>query len=215
VAVLLSMGATIRLTGAFHEDALADSLDGFGGGWTREQVLHIMKDSRVGSYALVGMCVALMLKAALITELATVTTLPATGFTGRWPVVVPAMLAAHVLARGSSVALIGALPYVRSHDELARVSAGRPFVAGVTRFRVILAVLSAVVLSVVLLGGAAWTVLLAAAAATALAARYFRARIGGITGDALGAANQVVELVVYLALSASVQEASFLRIGRS
>lgn len=54
IAVLLSMVVTIRLTGAFHEDALADSLDGFGGGWTRDQVLHIMKDSRVGSYALVG-----------------------------------------------------------------------------------------------------------------------------------------------------------------
>lgn len=212
IAVLLSMAATIRLTGAFHEDALADSLDGFGGGWTREQVLHIMKDSRVGSYALVGMCVALVLKAALLVELATVTTLPANGITGRWPAAVLAMLAAHVLARASSVALIGALPYVRSDGEAARASAGRPFVAGVSRIRVILAVWCAVVLSVVLLGGAVWTVLLAAAATTALAARYFRARLGGITGDALGAANQVVELVVYLALSANVQGASFLQI---
>jgi cobalamin synthase len=92
IAVLLSMAATIRLTGAFHEDALADSLDGFGGGWTREQVLHIMKDSRVGSYALVGMCVALVLKAALLVELATVTMLPANGITGRWPAAVLAML---------------------------------------------------------------------------------------------------------------------------
>lgn len=211
IAVLLAMAATIRLTGAFHEDALADSLDGFGGGWTREQVLHIMKDSRVGSYALVGMFVALLLKATLLVELTTMAALPVTGITGRWPAVVTAMLAAHVLARASSVALIGALPYVRSDDAATRASAGRPFVAGVSRARVILALLCAVMLSFVLLGSAVWIVLVATAAATALAARYFRARIGGITGDALGAANQVVELVVYLTLAASVQHGSFLQ----
>src|SRR5262249_29467579 len=66
LAVIVSVGFTVWLTGAFHEDALADAFDGFGGGWDRAQVLSIMKDSRVGSYALVGV---LLVMAAKITAL--------------------------------------------------------------------------------------------------------------------------------------------------
>ena len=70
LAVLISMGATVLLTGAFHEDALADAFDGFGGGWSTEQVLAIMKDSRVGSYALVGVALVLGAKAAALVAIA-------------------------------------------------------------------------------------------------------------------------------------------------
>ncbi len=62
VAILLSMLATVWLTGAFHEDGLADMFDGFGGGWTREQVLEIMKDSRIGTFGVVGLTGILTLK---------------------------------------------------------------------------------------------------------------------------------------------------------
>src|SRR3954470_2640703 len=71
LAVVLSMCATVLMTGAFHEDALADAFDGFGGGWSREQVLAIMKDSRVGSYALVGVTLALATKFAALHTVAT------------------------------------------------------------------------------------------------------------------------------------------------
>jgi adenosylcobinamide-GDP ribazoletransferase len=62
IAVLISMVATILLTGAFHEDGLADAVDGLGGGWTKEQVLTIMVDSRIGSYGAIGLVLALLIK---------------------------------------------------------------------------------------------------------------------------------------------------------
>ena len=70
LAVVLSVASTVWVTGAFHEDAAADSFDGFGGGWSREQVLAIMKDSRVGSYALVGVTLLLFAKIASLSTIA-------------------------------------------------------------------------------------------------------------------------------------------------
>jgi adenosylcobinamide-GDP ribazoletransferase len=195
VAITLSMIAGVLLTGAFHEDALADACDGFGGGWSREQVLAIMKDSRVGSYALVGVTLTLALKFATLTALAAQST----------PIGVPrALILAHVLARWSSLPLIRRYDYVRSSSDGDRASAGRPFVAGVSNAR--LAAGTALTLIILVVAGgrsslAAAAAAAAAAAVTALAGRYFARRIGGITGDALGAANQIVEVSVYLALT--------------
>src|SRR3954462_1632600 len=97
LAVGLSMCVTVLMTGAFHEDALADAFDGFGGGWSREQVLAIMKDSRVGSYALVGVTLALALKFAALYTVAS----------PHAPIgVVRSLIAGHVLSRWSSILLI-------------------------------------------------------------------------------------------------------------
>jgi adenosylcobinamide-GDP ribazoletransferase len=190
VAALLSTVATVRLTGAFHEDALADSLDGFGGGWTTEQVLTIMKDSRVGSYALVGMILAVSLKCVLLADLG-VLHAPA------------ALLAAHTLGRCASVWLIAALPYVRPATSDERPSAGRPFIDGVHRGRIVVATIMASVIAVLCLGAAGLMAITVALLLTVVSGRYFRRRIGGITGDALGAVNQLVELGVYLMLAAA------------
>lgn len=183
VALVLATAATVWLTGAFHEDAVADACDGFGGGWERERVLAIMKDSRIGSYGAVGLILVL---AAKLTALAA---LPAADVVG-------ALVAGHVLGRWSSLPLIRALPYVREDG-----GTGKPFAAAVTTPRL----LAGSALTLVLVGGAlqlrALPVLAVAAAATLLAGHYFRRRIGGITGDCLGAANQVVEVCTYLALA--------------
>ena len=72
IAILLSMIATILLTGGFHEDGLADTWDGFGGGWTLEQKLTIMKDSRVGTYGSLALILSLFLKYQLLIALADV-----------------------------------------------------------------------------------------------------------------------------------------------
>jgi adenosylcobinamide-GDP ribazoletransferase len=69
VAVLLSMAATIYATGAFHEDGLSDTVDGLGGGWEKLRILEIMKDSRVGSYGVVAMVLALLGKFLLLSSL--------------------------------------------------------------------------------------------------------------------------------------------------
>lgn len=210
IAVLLSIIATVFLTGAFHEDALADSLDGFGGGWTKEQVLAIMKDSRVGSYALIGMVLAVALKIAAlhaiwlhdVKDVAVPQSLAASVFSS-WPVV-RALVAAHVLSRWSSVWLIRAHAYVRAEDPDARASAGRPFVNSVTGAKFVIASLFTIAIVGALLGVKGLLVGPVAVVAAFLAGRYFNRRIGGITGDALGAANQVVELCVYLTLATPV-----------
>jgi adenosylcobinamide-GDP ribazoletransferase len=192
IAVALSMCATVLVTGAFHEDALADAFDGFGGGWSRDQVLAIMKDSRVGSYALVGVTLTLAVKFAALHALSA--SQPAIG-------VVRALVVGHVLGRWSSLVLIRGYPYVRPVAEDQRPSAGRPFVSGVTTRRFVAATIIMIAIINVAAGWLGLVPLVVAIAVTALAGRYFRARIGGITGDALGAANQLVEVCVYLALA--------------
>jgi len=193
IAVLLSVCATVWVTGAFHEDALADSLDGFGGGWSRDQVLAIMKDSRVGSYALIGMILVVAVKVAALTSIAQTTDAlhAAAG-----------LVAAHTLGRWSSLPLIRAYPYVRQSMDGDRASAGRPFVASVTTARIVAGTVLTIAIVGVSLAHRAWIAGLVSVIVTWIAGRYFARRIGGITGDALGAANQAVEVCVYLALAA-------------
>ena len=96
VAVVLSMALTIRLTGAFHEDGLADTCDGLGGGLDRDRALAIMKDSRIGSYGAIGLVLALLLKALALVNL---------GVDADMPVIL-ALLAAHPLSRLAPVTLM-------------------------------------------------------------------------------------------------------------
>lgn len=189
IAVLLSMTASILLTGAFHEDGFADTCDGFGGGWTREKILEIMKDSRVGTYAAVGLILILGLKAALTGAIAA--TNP--GF----QVILP-IISAHALSRLMPVFVIYTLPYSRdTGDSKAKPVAQKPPLV------VLLTALSCGLLPLI-----AWAVqlrqplLLASipclVAITFLMARYFRRWIGGYTGDCLGAIQQVCEIGFYL-----------------
>ncbi|HEY4306525.1 MAG TPA: adenosylcobinamide-GDP ribazoletransferase [Gemmatimonadaceae bacterium] len=193
IAVVMLMCATVLLTGAFHEDALADAFDGFGGGWSREQVLAIMKDSRVGSYALVGVTLTLALKFTALYALAS----PDARIG-----VVRALVAAHVLSRWSSLVLIRRYPYARPAADGERPSAGRPFIAGVTDTRLVVATLLMLIIVNLAIGWTAVAPLIVSLLVTASAGWYFDRRIGGITGDALGAANQIVEVCVYLTLAA-------------
>lgn len=184
LALLLSMTATILLTGAFHEDGFGDACDGFGGGWDKAQVLAIMKDSRIGSYAAVGLGLMLLGKfqalAALGAEAA-----------------MTALLAAHPLSRFASTALIFALDYVRD-DAGARA---KPLAHRMSRGELAVAALWGALPLVLLAPLQALAAAGAAAAAAFLAARYFLRRIGGYTGDCLGATQQVAELAIYVALN--------------
>lgn len=188
LAVILSMAVTIRLTGAFHEDGWADTCDGLGGGWDKAQVLTIMKDSRIGSYGTVGVVLMLFAKAAALVELA------AHGHLA----VAAALLAAHPLSRLASTSLIHWLPYVRE-DETSKskplARALRPAeLAAATAFG-----LAPLALLAPLQAAAA---LVAVAALTLWAARVFLRRLGGYTGDLLGAAQQGTELACYLGILA-------------
>jgi adenosylcobinamide-GDP ribazoletransferase len=192
LAVVLSVASTVWITGAFHEDAAADSFDGFGGGWDREQVLTIMKDSRVGSYALVGVLLLLFAKVGSLSAIS-----PAGSIA-----ILRALIAGHVLGRWSGLPLIWRYRYVRRDDEGARPSAGKPFVAGVTTQRAVVTTLFAFAVVIAATGWKSPVAIGVAAIVTALGGRYAQRRIGGITGDVLGAVNQFVELSTYLVLAA-------------
>jgi adenosylcobinamide-GDP ribazoletransferase len=185
VAVILSTAAGIYATGAFHEDGFADMCDGFGGGMTPERVLEIMKDSRIGAYGAIGTICLLALK------LTTLSMLPPLAAIG-------ALFVAHPLSRLMATSLIWRLDYARAEGKakpLAQKMSGAEFmIAAVT------AILPA--LAVTALHWLTWGALIAgvglAAIATIWLARKFVRRIGGYTGDCLGAVQQVSEVMFYL-----------------
>jgi cobalamin synthase len=117
VAVLLSMAATICATGAFHEDGLSDTADGLGGGWDKARILAIMKDSRVGSYGVVALVLALLGKFALLS--------------GIDAALVPAaLLAGHAVSRLCATLIMATLDYARDDESSkARPATARPSLA--------------------------------------------------------------------------------------
>ena len=189
VALLLSMIAGILLTGAFHEDGFADVCDGFGGGWTKDKILAIMKDSRLGTYGATGLGLLLGLKFLALRGLPT-------------QVVAPALLVAHPLSRATALTCLYTHDYARPGDD----SKARP-VAQRLRTSVLVVALVLGILPLVLYAG--WRqcpvlllVLLPLAATKGGLARYFQRWIGGYTGDCLGTIQQVAEVVIYLFLLA-------------
>ncbi len=189
-AAVLCTVATVWLTGAFHEDGLADTADGLGGSSKRERALEIMKDSRIGSFGAIALMLALLLKAALLAALAGQGALDAAA----------AVLAAHVLSRLAPLAVMRALPYVGGEGgkakPMAEAVSGGALVAGCVWS------LPAGALLLVTQGGAHFAAaLLLGALATGWMVRLLRRRLQGFTGDALGATQQLVELCIYLALA--------------
>ncbi len=188
VAVLLGMLATILVTGAFHEDGLADAADGLGGGWDKTQVLAIMKDSRIGNYGAVALLLALAFKFHAVQGLP-------------WELMAPALIAGHAASRFAAVMLMHQLDYVRD-DDSARA---RPLTQRMGRGDLVLAgAFGLLPFALLLYWWMPWqNVLLAivlAAAVTVFAARYFVRRLGGYTGDCLGATQQVAEIAIYIGL---------------
>lgn len=183
IALLLSMAATIVTTGSFHEDGFADVCDGFGGGYTKARVLEIMKDSRLGTFGTVGLVLMLSLKFAALLQLN--------------PAVVPwTLIAGHSISRLAATVLIVALKYVR--DDLT--AKAKPLAVKLSAGEMVLATFFGLV-PLVLLGWVALWTLVPVALITALAAAYFVRRIGGYTGDCLGATQQLAEVVFYLTLA--------------
>jgi adenosylcobinamide-GDP ribazoletransferase len=193
VAVGLMMSASLLLTGALHEDGFADVCDGFGGGRTRDAVLSIMKDSRVGAYGAIGIAMMLGLKWSILASH------PRAAF----PAIV---IGSHMVSRWWAIGLIWRLQYVRTDaDGKSKALAGN---LGAADWLLSGALGALALLPVVLLVDPAAEprlalALLAAlalsAASTLLAGAYFRTRIGGYTGDCLGAAQQLAELSFLLA----------------
>ena len=180
VAAGLALGAQIMGTGAMHEDGFADLCDGFWGGTTRERRLQIMRDSQIGSYGTVGLILSIGLR-----------WLGLAAFAEREPLY--AVIAVAMASRVAPVALMGWLPAARSDGLGAQ---GRTIG---TESIVMAALLGGVPILLVPRGLAA---LLVAALSVALLALIARTKIGGQTGDVLGASQQVAEMALLLALCA-------------
>lgn len=192
VAALLSLAASAWLTGAFHEDGLADTADGLGGSATRERALAIMKDSRIGSYGTVALLLALALKTALTALLA--------ASHGAASAAV-AVLGAHVLSRLAPLGVMHALPYVSEADG----SKSKPLADAVSPAALAVGLawaLPAALLWWLALGAVptARALLLCALALLAMTG-LLRRRLQGFTGDTLGATQQLCEVALLLGLA--------------
>jgi len=192
LAVMLSTVAGIYLTGAFHEDGFADVCDGFGGGMQPQRILDIMRDSRVGAYGAIGIVAMLAIK---ITTLAS---LPVAQ-------VIPALLLAHPLSRCLAAALIWRMDYVREEGK------AKPLAQQMSTAEFIVAAITVLIpaLLIAVTGWLPWSGMAAGALlalfATLFLARKFDRRIGGYTGDCLGAVQQLSEACFYLGLLANLQ----------
>jgi adenosylcobinamide-GDP ribazoletransferase len=191
VAAVLSTAASIYATGAFHEDGFADTCDGLGGGMTRERVLEIMKDSRVGAYGAIGIVCML---AAKFSGLAMLPPRAA----------VAALFLAHPLSRLAATSLIWKLDYVRGEGK------AKPLAQQMTTGEFAIASATSLTPAALMLGAgwiepsAAVGALLAALLAAVWLGRKFVRRLGGYTGDCLGAVQQLAEVLVYIAVLATL-----------
>jgi adenosylcobinamide-GDP ribazoletransferase len=199
VAAVLSTAFSVLLTGALHEDGLADLADGLGGSLNRERALDIMKDSRVGT------CGALALILASAAKLGLLALLAQAG--GVWLAAV-ALFAAHVSSRFMPLVLIRTLPHVgdalqSKSKPLAERIASAALLTGLLWF------IAAMGLSWWLAPGAPWVqALLGSVAGLAWMWRLLNRRLQGFTGDGLGATQQVCEIGFYLALAVSLRFAA-------
>lgn len=183
IGAIAAVAATALVTGAFHEDGLADTFDGLGGSPDRERALTIMKDSRIGAFGTVALVLVLLARIGALLSLG--------------GAAVAALIGAHALARLSSLPLIRWLPYARADG-----GTGKPFAGGVSDIGLAVAVGATALLTLVLWGASALVVWLVVALLVGVTGWWYYRRLGGITGDTLGATNQFVELGCYLALVA-------------
>ena len=183
ISILLSMVSTIWITGAFHEDGFADVCDGFGGGWTKEKILTIMKDSRVGTYGIVGLVLLLAIKHQTLYELDMFTCFIA-------------IISGHAISRFAATTLIYTEPYVQDIDK----SKIKPSAIGITLKDVMISGVFALFPLILFLNPLVFLTLFPVMITKYLLAKYFHKWIGGHTGDCAGATQQLTEVVFYLSL---------------
>lgn len=183
IAAGLMLALSVILTGAMHEDGLADSADGLWGGWDKAKRLEIMKDSRNGAYGVLALVVSMIIRWAALTAIL---------LTDHW---IAALIAVGMLSRAAMVALMTGLPNAR--DTGLSQSVGRP--KPVTAW---LAIGAATLGAFFALGLTAGTLLIVAGITASLWAGIAHRKIGGQTGDILGATQQFTEIALLITLSA-------------
>lgn len=182
-AAAVAIGWAALVTGGLHEDGFADSLDGLGGGRDVAHRLEILKDSRHGTFGVLGLVLLTLVKVSALAALTGV-------------VAAAGLIAAHALGRAAAAGLLGWAPPATGEGM------GASFLRAVSRPQVLSALGAAAVLGVFTLGPLVLPAVALVAAGAMVVARWAQRRIGGITGDVLGAAEQVGECVVLLLVAA-------------
>jgi adenosylcobinamide-GDP ribazoletransferase len=185
VTALLVVAFVALLTGCLHEDGLADAADGFGGGRSREQVLAILKDSRIGSYGGAALALALGARVLLLASLPLAQ-------------VAAYLITAHVLARWTTLPLSYSLAPARSATGETDAGQGARIARLTTRGTLVAGSAISVAIAILALHTRAVSAIFAALLVTLLSGLYYRRRLGGVTGDCFGATNQLTEIAVYL-----------------
>ncbi|MGZ5601244.1 MAG: adenosylcobinamide-GDP ribazoletransferase [Methylobacter sp.] len=181
-AAILALIAGILITGALHEDGFADICDGFGGGMNKQRIMAIMKDSHIGVYGVLGLLLMLLLKIDVLAAM------PAAS-------VPSVLLAGHSISRLSPLLLMRRYQYAREHQSKASGAVYKP------NLRELAFAATAALLPFALLPALLLSAIIPALITTLLLGHYFYRRIGGYTGDCLGASQQVAETVFYLSVS--------------
>jgi adenosylcobinamide-GDP ribazoletransferase len=176
---LVVLAYLMLITGCLHEDGLADAADGFGGGWSKDQILAILKDSRIGSYGAAALVLSLIARYVLLASL------PVERFAAY-------VISSHVLCRWSSLPLSYFLPAAREQEgqgaRIAKLTSLSTLIFG-SLFSFAVAIFA--------LRWSAVGPLLATLLVVALSGLFYWRKIGGVTGDCFGATNQLAEIAVY------------------
>lgn len=199
IGILASMITGILVTGALHEDGFADACDAFGGGWTKERILLIMKDSRLGTFGVIGLISILSAKFLLLKELPQFTPNldhPTSNIFYNYCYFLLLLVGAHSVSRLMPMLVVRFFTYATDPDN----SKSKPMVS---KKPTSIQILIALIFAVGPLFFLDWIYFLVLVPCLLIALRlgaYFKKWIGGYTGDCLGAVQQVSELVYYLSV---------------
>lgn len=185
VSLWLAMGFSLLLTGAFHEDGLADTADGFGGAFARERKISIMKDSRIGTYGATALVMALLGKYVLLVENTQIAL---------------SLIIAYALSRAVAASLVFDMRYVADDDG----SKSKPLANNQSKTDLAILLASGLPIFALIEWQTALLIIMVLILLRYAAKFYFQKQIGGYTGDCLGAAQQISELGIYLMLLGSL-----------
>ena len=201
IGTIMALIGGILFTGAFHEDGFADVCDGFGGGYTKERILEIMKDSHLGTYGVMGLLLLLGLKFVALEQVLERIYKPSFLNWGAISTVLLLFIVAHSLSRFAAVTLVFSHNYVRvtGSKVSSAVEKGR------VKNLLLAALFTLLPLALLVLQTDTplfSTIIIPVFLVALVAGSYFKKHIGGYTGDCLGAVQQIAEVIIYLSFIA-------------